>query len=225
MPEEQPIDQGTLPNAAPQPTKQQYEVPFRRIGANQKGLFTKSLGKGSLMVAKYDYWKHDPYPLILVSGFYSDGRLAGVNLHYLTFRYIKGLTQAYCNNRTFGYQLIKGDKYIVQAFRTYKKAGLKQARLIDSDFLLNVLGTARSYSPNEVEKIRQHVQEQLRQQVNPRSDQMILRHGKEFMKAFTPQQDYGHGRMTKADGRINPNLASQPGQSASIPGTPPVGSS
>lgn len=210
-----------------QPTtnqRRQYDTPFKKVGGNQKGIFYKPLGKGSLVVTKYDYWKHDPYPLVLVSSIYSDQRLAGINLHYLTFRYVKSLVKAYCNNRAFGYQLIKGDKYIVNSFRTYKKSGLKQAKIIDCDFLLNVLGTARSYSPNEVEKIRQHVQNQLRQQINPRSDQMISRHSKEFMKGYTPQSDYGHGRETRADGRFNPNLP-VPAMPASIPGQPPIGGS
>jgi hypothetical protein len=132
---------------------------------------------------------------------------------------------AYCNNRGFSYQLIKGDNYIVQAFRTYKRAGLKQGKIIDGDFLLNVLGTARSYSPNEIEKIRQHIQQQLRQQVNPRSDQLTNRHTNQLINALKQQQS---GRDTMADGRRNPNLP-QPGMPASIPGNPasqpPTGSS
>lgn len=199
----------------PQP-KQQNTVPFKRTGANQQGTTYKSLGKGTLVVAKYDFWKHDPYPLILVSALYSDQRLAGINLHYLTFKYVKSLVKTYSNNRGFSYQLIKGDRYIVQAFRTYKRAGLKQGKIIDADFLLNVLGTARSYSPNEVEKIRQSIQNQLRQQVNPRSDQMNNRVTNKLIDALKQQQS---GRDTIADGRQKPNLP-QPGNSATIPGTP-----
>lgn len=206
-----PGNQQQNPSSPNQPQPKQQSVPFRRVGANQQGMTTKPLGKGTLVVAKYDFWKHDPYPLILVSALYSDQRLAGINLHYLTFKYIKSLVKAYSDNRGFSYQLIKGDKYIVQAFRTYKRAGLKQGKIIDGDFLLNVLGTARSYSPNEVEKIRQHIQTQLRQQVNPRSDQMTNRHTNQLIDAMKQQQS---GRDTMAD-----NLPQQ-GNSASIPGTP-----
>ena len=57
------------------------------------------------------------------------------------------------------------------------------------------------------------MQNQLRQQVNPRSDQMVSRHTNEFVKGYTPQKDYGHGISTKADGRVNPSLpTSAPGQ-------------
>ena len=48
-------------------TRQQYSVPFRKVGANQQGMTYKPLGKGTLVIAKYDFWKHDPYPLILVN--------------------------------------------------------------------------------------------------------------------------------------------------------------
>lgn len=221
-----PGNQQQAPSSPNQPQpRQQYSTPFRRVGANQQGITYKPLGKGTLVIAKYDFWKHDPYPLILVSALYGDQRLAGINLHYLTFKYVKSLVKAYCNNKGFSYQLIKGDKYIVQAFRTYKKAGLKQGKIIDSDFLLNVLGTARSYSPNEVEKIRQHIQQQLRQQVNPRSDQMSNRHTNQLLDALKQQQS---GRDTMADGRRNPNLPPQ-GNPASIPGNPasqpPMGNS
>jgi hypothetical protein len=207
---------GTQQQNPSQPTPRPQQTPFKRLPANQYGVSVKPLGKGTLLVAKYDYFKHDPYPLILVSSLYSDQRLAGINLHYLTFKYVKSLVKNYCNNVGFGYQSIKGDKYIVNAFRTYKRSGLKQGKLIDGDFLLNVLGTARSYSPNEIEKIRQHIQQQLRQQINPRSDQMTNRHTNQLIDALKQQQS---NKDTMADGRRNPNLPT-PGQSASIPGTP-----
>lgn len=220
-----PGNQQPQPPTEQKPFRRQYEQPFKRVGANQYGLVYKPLGKGSLVVAKYDFWKHDPYPLILVSSIYSDQRLAGVNLHYLTYKYVRNLLQNYCDKRSFGYPLIKGDKYIVQAFRTYKKAGLRQARILDCEFVLNAMGIARSYSPNEIEKIRQHIQQQLRQEVNPRSDDLVNRHGKQFMNAVTPQQDYGHGRNTKADNRAVPNLPITPQvpNSATIPPIPPTG--
>jgi hypothetical protein len=206
-----------LPNQPNLPGNQEQQPqkpidPLKKVGANQYGMTYKPLGKGTLVIAKYDFWKHDPYPLILVSALYNDQRLAGINLHYLTFKYVKSLVKAYCNNRGFGYHLIKGDKYIVNAFRTYKRAGLKQGKMIDGDFLLNVLGTARSYSPNEVEKIRQHIQQQLRQQINPRANQLT----NQLANALKQQQS---GRDTMADGRRNPNLASIPTMPASQPPT------
>lgn len=162
----------------------------------------KPLGKGSLLIAKYDYFKNDPYPLILVTALYSQppraGMLAGINLHYLTFNYVKFLVQNYCNNRGFSYLTIKGDPYIVQAFRTYKKSGLRQGKLLDKDFFLNVMGSVRSFDPSQIDKIRQHIQNQLRQKVNVRSDDM-----QQDMKATIPGQP-----------------ASIPGSPASVPGKP-----
>jgi hypothetical protein len=198
---EQPGSPSPLPGNQAQdqpPLRKQYEEPFKRVGSDKQGIVYKPIGKGSLVVAKYDFWKHDPYPLILVSGIYNDQRLAGVNLHYLTYPYIKKLLQNYCNKKSFSYPLIKGDRYIVQAFRTYKRSGLRSARVIDCDFVLNTMGIARSYNPNEVEKIRQHIQRQLRQEINPRADDVLGRQPTQGVKPTLPQ----------------------PGQPASIPATP-----
>jgi hypothetical protein len=187
----------------PQPNQPQTQqtVPAKKVLANQD----KPLGPGTLVVAKYDFWRHDAYPLILISKTYTHKRtglqmVAGINLHYLTFKFIQYLVKAYCNNPRFDYKLIKGSKFVVKAFRTYKKSGLKTGKAIDGDFLLNVLGTARSYNPNEVEAIRQHIQQQLRQQANLRVDQMTAQNTNQL---FNQQKS---------------NQASQPGQPASIPG-------
>ncbi len=197
-----------------QPTTQQQKqtVPYRRVAVNQMGQ-NQPLRKGSIFVGRYLFWKHDPYPLVLVSSLYTDGRVAGVNLHYLTFNYVRKLVQNYCN-KSFGYPLIKGDKYIVNAFRTYKKQGLRQVRVIDCDFLLNVLGSVRSYKPSEIEKIRQQVQQQLRQQVNPRADDIA-----KYFSQRTLQQKQG-AKDTKADGRRVPQGLQPAKSSASIPGQP-----
>jgi len=189
---------------------EQISTPFERIRANQYGLSYRTLGKGSLLVAKYTNFKHDPYPLILVSAIYGDGRLAGVNLHYLTFKFIKTLLQRFRNNQAgFGYSAIKGDKYIVNAYRSYHRNKLTQAKLLNIDFLLNVLGSIRSLSPNEIEKMRREIENQLRQQVNPKASDIA----KFYQEQVVPQKQEVYGLHT---GTV-PGTQPIPGQPATIP--------
>src|SRR3954464_1790502 len=75
--------------------------PIQRATKQDLEVKNQLLGKGSLVLFKYENWKHDPYPLVLVSRRYADGRIAGINLHYLTFRYIKNLLNRYSSSRSF----------------------------------------------------------------------------------------------------------------------------
>lgn len=127
------------------------------------------LGKGDLISFNYIFHKagHDPYPNVIitdVSSFY----IRGLNIHYLTFPYIKNLLQANCNNASFSYKVIKNSSYLVSAFRQYKKIGMRSIKKLDCDFLLNLMGTIRAVTPNEVEAIRKSINEQL----NKISDQI-----------------------------------------------------
>jgi hypothetical protein len=162
----------TSPPSNPVPTPQQ-QVPqqpkpaIRRVMLNPNGWIPKA---GDLFVCRYTFWKHDPSPLVLVSSRYKDGRVAGVNLHNLTLNDMKNLIAQYCN-KSFNYQTnIKGRKEIIKGFRTYRPDGLKKVRMIDCQYFLSTLGVvqhSRMMSPGEVEKIRQQIQQQLRQKVTP----------------------------------------------------------
>lgn len=148
---------------------------FRRV-------YYKTIQPGALATFQYLYWKHDPYPLVLCSGVYqSDGRVAGINLHYLTFKYIKYLITQYCGKQ-FSYPLIKGNMYIYNAFRTYKRDGLRMTKMMDCNFLLALLGSVRSFSPTEIEAIRQEVQRQLRERMNPTAEETM----QEYMQNLVP---------------------------------------
>jgi len=151
-----------------------------KVGANQYGpiysKMTQIINKGSLVSFSYNFHKpgHDPYPLVLITdiGYPLAGPRAGqyirgINLHYLTFPDIKRLLQPNCNNSGFSYSNIKGDEYIVSAFRQYKRRGIRQIRKLDCAFLLNVLASVRSLNPSEVEAIRHSVREQIQRMTNP----------------------------------------------------------
>lgn len=127
---------------------------------------------GSLVRFTYNYAKpgHDQMPLVLVTAPlpYIDKRtmqpyLRGVNLNYLTFPAIKGLLQQFGEKRDFSYkQNLKGQKYIVTAFRQYKYSGISGIQKLNSPFLLNALACARSIDPNEIEAIRKVIRDQIR---------------------------------------------------------------
>lgn len=128
------------------------------------------VGKGSLVTFNYTFFVHDPYPLVVVTDVFPGNVMRGVNLHYLTFPYIKALIRS--SNPAFSYQNIKGDQYIVNAFRSYKWHGIRQIKKLDSDFILTVMATARSFDPNEIQAIRQSVKDQINMQMNPRASDL-----------------------------------------------------
>lgn len=107
---------------------------------------------------------HDPYPLLLVSDIYSDA-IRGVNLNYLTVPYVKSMISKFLE-KPFAYALIKGDNYVTGAFRTYKRTGISQLRIMDSDFLRGVAAVSRTLAPNELDQIRMQVEEMLKYQIN-----------------------------------------------------------
>jgi len=145
----------------PQPTN---PVVGNLFQAMNKPSTVGQIQRGSIVVFNYMMWRHDPYPLVLVSSTRPGQGIKGVNLHYLTFPYIKQLLR---NSLMFSYSSIKGDKYMVKSFRSYKWNGIRQVKVLDTDFLLRVMGTVRSFDPNQIQAIRESVQEQINRVVNP----------------------------------------------------------
>lgn len=149
---------------------------FRPVGGLKQT--TKAVTKGSLITFNYMYWKHDAYPLVFVSQYLPGNKIYGINIHYLTFNYIKNLLRN-CNSPTFSYQTIKNDTYLKSAYRSYKWSGIRLIKSLDCSVLLNIMGTIRSFDPAEVEIIRKNVQEQLRQQINPKTYEVNLNNNKQ----------------------------------------------
>jgi hypothetical protein len=149
--------------------------PYRHIPANQYGPSVKTVGKGSLIYFNYLFYIHDPYPLVVITDIFPQ-YIRGVNLHYLTFPYIRRLLQPHCDDQGFSYYNIKGDQFIVNAFRTYKRSGIRTLKSLDCDFILNVLASVRSFDPAEIEGLRRIVQGQIRQRFQPRAELMTERY-------------------------------------------------
>lgn len=189
---------------AQQPPKSP-NLPFKKI-------IYRTVAKGALVNFNYMYWKHDPYPLVIVTDVFQD-RIRGVNLHYLTYRYMKGLLGNFCGKQDFSYRYIKHDKFIVNAFRTYKKQGIRQLKMLDCDVINSALMQVRSFNPKELEAIRQSIEKQLRTQLNPTAEQMAKQYKQEII---TPQGEKGFmplGRPQRQDAR----RAFRPSQEGPLP--------
>lgn len=124
---------------------------------------------GSLVSFGYTFWRNDPYPLIVVIDNPLGGdRISGINLHYLTFRDIKDIISK-AGRIGFSYASVSASRPFRDSYRSYKKSGVRQMRMLDPSYLLGVMGMVRSYDPADAQIIRRQVQDQLRQQVNPKA--------------------------------------------------------
>jgi len=131
------------------------------------------VGRGSLITFTYLFRKpgHDPQPLLLVTDVWAN-YCRGIQLHYLTFPVIRKLMfpapgQSICESAACTYQYIKGNDYIVSAFRQYKRNGMENIKKLDCEFIVNALAITRSFDPTEIEAIRKSVREQINRIVNP----------------------------------------------------------
>ena len=152
---------------------------FRPVGhdvvanPNPRVLGNFGVRKGSLVSFNYTLWKNDAYPLVVVSdNARASGKLWGVNIHYLTFPYIKQLLSLSVNNPAFSYDSISGDAYMKKAFRSYKWSGIRQVKVLDHGFLLQIMSAVRSFDPADVQILRRQIREQMQRQINPKASQM-----------------------------------------------------
>jgi hypothetical protein len=141
--------------------------------------FGGTINKGDLISFSYIFHKtgHDPSPNVIVtdtSSFY----IRGLNIHYLTFPYIRKLLQDNCDNRLFSYRSIKDNSYLVSSFRQYKKTGIRNLKKLDCKYLLNLMASIRAITPNEVEAIRQTINDQLSKMSQERIDNNITGEGR-----------------------------------------------
>jgi hypothetical protein len=131
--------------------------------------------KGSLIMFKYSFWIHDPIPLVLVTDYNLNGKLRGVNLHYLTQFYILNLISSASNLKgVFSYNNIKNNSYIVDSFRSYKWEGISQIRVFDVSFISKMIQNVRNIDPTQVQSIRQSVNQQMQQQYVTPADQLTI---------------------------------------------------
>lgn len=178
----------------------------KKIDAQRKQLwkrvYANSIGPGSLVVFNYLYWKHDAQPMVLVSGTYPRTKtIAGLNMHYFTYKYAKSILNMFGGKAGFGYRNISGNSYVASAFRSYKMAGVRNVRALDMNILKDILNKVRSYNQADQERIRNEVRSQLNQQVNQSADDLASEY--QSMVVPKPYGDYGLNKQ-QPDGRFNP---------------------
>lgn len=98
--------------------------------------------------------------------------IRGVNLHYLTFPYVKRMIEMFGGNQQFSYYHIKPDAYIANAFRMYARAGVQKPKRLDSEWLKMVLESVRSFNPGEIEKIRENIQKQIQARLQTKANEL-----------------------------------------------------
>lgn len=152
--------------------------PFERVATNQHGLVGHTITKGTLIAFAYPRSLadkpniiHDPFPLVIITDIWPR-YIRGVNLHYLTFPYIKNILQGNCGNTAYSYNAVSGDKYIVNAFRMYFRQGMSKVKKMDCAFLLDLLGAVRSWSPGEIEAIKNQIKAQIQKRIQMKADEL-----------------------------------------------------
>jgi len=151
------------------------DVISRTVGANQYGPSLKTITNGTLVTFQYMFAKHDIYPLVILTHV-GMKHIHGVNLHYLTFNQIKQVLQKDKLNGCrmgFNYQNVKPYKYIIDAYRTYKKNGIKTLKVLNCDLIVNSMSVARAIDPQEAEAIRENIKNQISSLVNTTVKDMI----------------------------------------------------
>lgn len=151
--------------------------PLERVPSNQYGLSTKKITRGSLISFSYPQsWAvipnviHDPAPMIIITDIWPR-YVRGLNLHYLTFPYIKKILGTH-GGKNFSYFHVRPDRYMANAFRMYVRQGIRQPKKLDIDFLNTVLQSARSFAPGELEQIRAEIQRQIQQRLQTKADEL-----------------------------------------------------
>lgn len=151
--------------------------PVERIAKNQFGMSAKPISRGSLISFYYPQSYaiipniiHDPYPLVILTDIWPR-YIRGLNLHYLTFPYVKKILTTY-GGKSFSYYNIKPDQYMANAFRMYVRMGVRRPRRLDTEWLVSVLQSVRSFDPAEIEKIRTNIQQQIQQRLQAKAEEL-----------------------------------------------------
>lgn len=129
------------------------------------------ISRGNLVIFNYSFWKNDPRPLVIVTDYNINGKMRGINMHYLTYPYIRNILNIASNSQGgFSYNNIKNDSYIVNSFRSYKWTGISQVKKFDLKFINQMIDNSRNFDPNQIQAIRQSVNQQLQKQYIPSAD-------------------------------------------------------
>ncbi len=153
--------------------------PLQSLAANQYGFATHAITKGSLI--SFEYPKsfamipniiHDPRPMIIITDIWPSHYIRGLNLHYLTFPYVKKILETWSGNQSFSYSNIRADGYMATAFRMYNIRGVRKPKRLDSEWLKTVLQSVRTFDAGEIEKIRSSIQQQIQARLQVKASEL-----------------------------------------------------
>lgn len=153
--------------------------PLKSLAANQYGFSTHAITKGSLI--SFDYPVsfamipnviHDPRPMVIITDIWPPHYIRGVNLHYLTFPYVKKILETWGGNQGFSYSNIRADRYMATAFRMYNIRGVRRPKRLDSEWLKTVLQSVRTFDAGELEKIRSSIQQQIQARLQIKANEL-----------------------------------------------------
>ena len=137
----------------------------------------KKVGLGEVRsgtVIRFNYtplFKHDPYPLVIVTDRMPDGDVRGVNLKYFTVNYVVQMIRNYCGKPGFSFRNIASDRYFVGAFRRYKSYGMRNIEMLDCELILKTIDIMRNHDPNQQKAARESIEKQVREKINPTADE------------------------------------------------------
>lgn len=155
--------------------------PIQSLAANQYGTSASMITKGSLVSFNYPRSFavspnviHDPRPMVIITDIWPQFYLRGVNLHYLTFPYVKRILEMWGGDTSFSYSHIRADRYLASAFRMYNMKGIRQAKRLDSEWLKTVLQSVRTFDAGEIEKIRAKIQQQIQARLQAKASELTM---------------------------------------------------
>jgi hypothetical protein len=153
--------------------------PLKNMVSNQYGLAANPVRKGALISFEYPRSFgtipnviHDPRPMLIVTDIWPPNYLRGLNLHYLTFPYIKKILETWAGNQSFSYSNIKPDRYVATAFRMYSLRGVMRPKRLDSEWLKTVLQSVRAFDAGELEKIRTTIEQQIQSRLQAKANEL-----------------------------------------------------
>ena len=145
----------------------QLQQLFQSVQGNPFRPETRTAAKGDVVTFRYIGQTlrkiHDPQPIVLLAGFYKD-LVYGVNLRYIDNDGINFLVTT--DLRNFSYQNYKQYDYITLAYRSYKRQGISDLRMLDIRFLQNLRRIIDITDVAEVEAIRSQIKQLMDQPVN-----------------------------------------------------------
>lgn len=119
--------------------------------------------KGDLIQFTYTNWKHDPHPMVVIADILPGKQMRGVNIHYLSLTLLTNLVIRYAGNPAFAYSQIRGQRALVDAFRTYKTTGIIKPQKFDAQFVVKAMIDARLRNPNQMDLAIQDMNQQIQE--------------------------------------------------------------